>query len=271
MNEGNGAYIKKFSPASQDFVEEDEVLVTDKELFGDNEEHAYDMRCHDGWAEGTPSNDEEGLPARIRMEYPTLEDVLGDRKLTNYVLNYRGLHDLGAEDITYGDIMMALGKIDKTDEYKPENKTPLTDLSKKFSGIGESKKMKKNVIRLTESDLHRIVKESVRRILKESADEFEYSDSEDLGRGRHRQVIIYNGKEIGFLLEIEKNWLAPIEERYVLPDIEYGMQPDDGGALLDGKKGWIDFKVFDNYEEAFAYAKQNFQEIAYLFEYGDYD
>lgn len=278
MNEGNGSDINKFSPASQYFVEEDEVLVTDKELFGDNEEHAYDMRCHDGWAEGTPSNDEEGLPARIRMTYPKRDEVLADKKLAHYVLKYRGLYDLDFDDITYGDIMMALGEVDKTDEYKPE-KSPLTDLSKSLSdmimpprgyGMHESRNMKRS-IKLTESDFRRIVKESVRRILKESADEFEYSDSKDLGRGRHRQVIIYNGKEIGYLFEIEKNWLAPIEERYVLPDIEYGMQPDDGGALLDGKKGWIDFKVFDNYEEAFAYAKQNFQEIAYLFEYGDYD
>lgn len=131
--------------------------------------------------------------------------------------------------------------------------------------------MNKKLIRLTESDLHKIVKETVNRILKESVDEFSYSDSEDLGRGRHRQTIIYKGKEIGYLLSIEKNTLAPIEEKYILPDVEYGMQPSDGGGLLDGKKGWIDFKVFSNYDEALRYASQNFKELAYLFEYGDYD
>lgn len=131
--------------------------------------------------------------------------------------------------------------------------------------------MSKKLIRLAESDLHKIVKETVNRIIKESADEFSYSDSEDLGRGRHRQTIIYKGKEIGYLLSIEKNPLAPIEEKYILPDIEYGMQPSEGGGLLDGKKGWIDFKVFGNYDEAFRYASQNFKELAYLFEYGDYD
>jgi hypothetical protein len=131
--------------------------------------------------------------------------------------------------------------------------------------------MAKKLIRLTESDLHRIVKESVNRILRESENEFSYSDSEDLGKGRHRQTIIYNGKEIGYLLYVEKNWLAPVEENYILPDIEYGMQPGNGGGLLDGKKGWIDFKVFKNYDEAFRYASQNFEELAYLFEYGDYD
>lgn len=131
--------------------------------------------------------------------------------------------------------------------------------------------MNKKLIRLTEGDLHKIVKESVKRILKESDDEFSYGDSEDLGRGRHRQTIIYNGKEIGYLLTIEKNVLTPLKEKYILPDIEYGMKSSDSRIVLDGKKGWIDFKVFDDYDEAFRYASQNFEELAYLFEYGDYD
>lgn len=129
--------------------------------------------------------------------------------------------------------------------------------------------MNKKLIRLTESDLHNIIKESVNRILKESVGEFSYSDSQDLGKGRHRQTIIYNGKEIGYLVSIEKNWLSPIEERYILPDIEYGLQA--GEHMRGGAKGWIDFKVFTDYDEAFRYASQNFEELAYLFEYGDYD
>lgn len=102
-------------------------------------------------------------------------------------------------------------------------------------------------------------------------DEFSYGDSQDLGKGKHRQPIIYRGKEIGYLVSVDKNWLAPIEENYLLPDVEYGMQPSEGGGLLDGKKGWIAFKGFTTYDEAFRYASQNFDELVYLFEYGDYD
>jgi hypothetical protein len=120
--------------------------------------------------------------------------------------------------------------------------------------------MNKNRIKLTESDLHKIIKESVKRILRESDDEFTYSDSIYLGRGKHRQTIIYNGKEIGFLFSKEKNPFAPIEELYLLPDIEYGLQD-----------GWMDFKRFTDYDEAFEYASQNFEEIAYIFENGDAD
>lgn len=127
----------------------------------------------------------------------------------------------------------------------------------------------KQTIRLTESDLHRIVNETVKRILKESNDEFTYSDSYDSGKGRHRQTIIYRGKEIGYLVTIEKNWFAPVEELYLLPDVEYGLQP--GEYMRGGAKGWIYFKRFKDYDEAFAYASQNFEELAYLFENGDFD
>ena len=101
--------------------------------------------------------------------------------------------------------------------------------------------------------------------------EFSYSDSVDLGKGRHRQIILYKGKEIGYLVSIEKNWFAPIEERYLLPDVEYGLQDTDSSSLLDGKKGWIEFKLFTSYEDAFDYATQNLEELEYLFEIGDYD
>lgn len=129
---------------------------------------------------------------------------------------------------------------------------------------------KKQHIRLTETELRDMVRNEVRRVLKESTGEFEYGDSQDLGKGRHRQVIIFNGHEIGYLLTIEKNLLAPLEEVYLLPDVEYGIsEPTDG--LLDGKKGWIDFKRFTTYDEAFSYARQNEEQLAYMFEYGDWD
>lgn len=145
-----------------------------------------------------------------------------------------------------------------------------------------------------ESLIRKAVKESVKRVLRENDnDEFEYGDSEDLGKGKHRQTIIYNGKEVGFLLTIETNWLAPLQEKYIIPDIEYGMdipqdnpennyinvknpfesdlQPVGRNGLMNGKRGWIDYKVFTDYDEAFQYVKTNFDLVVYLFEYGDYD
>lgn len=91
-------------------VFEEDVLFSDSDFFGDSEEHSYDMECKDGVAIGK-LNDDSNAPGVIKVTYPKLDEVLSDEKLSNYVLKYRGLHDLGPEDITYGDIMMALGKI----------------------------------------------------------------------------------------------------------------------------------------------------------------
>ena len=120
--------------------------------------------------------------------------------------------------------------------------------------------------------------ESIRRAIKktlvqESVENvIQFVNPEDLGKGRHRQTILYRGKEIGYYLELEKNFLTPIEEVWVLPDVEYGMQGDDGsGTLFDGKKGWIDFKTFRDENEALSYIHNNADQLAYLFEYGDYD
>ena len=101
--------------------------------------------------------------------------------------------------------------------------------------------------------------------------EFIYGDSVDLGRGRHRQCITYMGKPVGYLISKEKNFLSPIEESYVIPDVEKGMsEPTDG--MLEGKMGWIDFKVFvDDYDAALEYVERNFESVAYLLENGDYD
>lgn len=91
-------------------VFEEDVLFSDSNFFGDSEEHSYDMECKDGMAIGK-LNDDSDAPGVIKVTYPKLDEVLSDEKLSNYVLKYRGLHDLRPEDITYGDIMMALGKI----------------------------------------------------------------------------------------------------------------------------------------------------------------
>ena len=103
------------------------------------------------------------------------------------------------------------------------------------------------------------------------ADEFWYGDSEDLGFGRHRQEIIYKGKGVGYFLYIHKNMYDVPMEKYIIPDIEYGIVEGNSKALIEGKNGWIEFKVFDDYEAAFHYVSQNLERIAYLWKYGDFD
>lgn len=59
-------------------------------------------------------------------------------------------------------------------------------------------------------------RKTVSHILKEGneIDEFNYPYSENLGRGKHRQEIIYRGKPVGHLLSIEKNIFSDLDEIY---------------------------------------------------------
>ena len=89
-----------------DYILEEGVEV----LIGGNEV-AYDMECYDGYAIGKLVDDVDA-PSTIRMEYPTLNDVLCDMGgLANDILQYRGLWDRTEDDIHYGDIMMYMGEI----------------------------------------------------------------------------------------------------------------------------------------------------------------
>ena len=89
---------------------EQDILVVNAEIFGDNEEHEFDFECYNGYAVGTPVSDNEPVK-EITMVYPKLEDVLEDDDMCDEILRYRGLYDLTKEDITYGDIMMKYGEI----------------------------------------------------------------------------------------------------------------------------------------------------------------
>lgn len=90
------------------------VLLYDEELFGDSDEHLFDIKCYDGYAIATISSDEDIRDIeQVRLEYYTLAEVLSNDILSAQVLRYNGLYDLSPKDINYGDIMMAYGKITK--------------------------------------------------------------------------------------------------------------------------------------------------------------
>lgn len=85
---------------------EEGILLSKKTIFGDNAEHEYDIQCYDGLAAviGRPD---------LYLVYPTKEEVLNDELMAQQVLRYRGLTDLKPKDITFGDIMICLGKLKK--------------------------------------------------------------------------------------------------------------------------------------------------------------
>ena len=104
-------------------VIEDEILFTNKKIFKNNEEYSYTCKCYDGVAICTPTpNDDEdeiNLPMIIAT-YPKRKDVLLDSELCRSILDYRGLYDVRKNQITFGDIMLKMGKLTKVKDFEIE-------------------------------------------------------------------------------------------------------------------------------------------------------
>ena len=95
------------------YIEEEGLLIS---LHPFKEEVVYDFKCYDTYAIGTLSPDNDGevyatAPKHIKMTYPSLAEIKADEKKADYVLTYRGLYDLKADDIHYGDICISMGEI----------------------------------------------------------------------------------------------------------------------------------------------------------------
>lgn len=92
----------------------DEMLFTNKKVFGDNEEHEYNVKCYDGYAMAEPTENElKNFPnaPKLRLIYPKLDELSDNKKIE--VLEYRGLYDEPAEKCNYADVCMRYGKIVK--------------------------------------------------------------------------------------------------------------------------------------------------------------
>lgn len=91
-------------------MNENYILETDIEVSMPNGSTAtYDLKCYDGYATGVRTDADADAPATITMDYPILADILADEDAVAEVLTYRGLYDLRAENIHFGDVMMRYG------------------------------------------------------------------------------------------------------------------------------------------------------------------
>jgi hypothetical protein len=66
--------------------------------------------CSDKLAIAIEQSDEERKFCYF-LQYPSLQEVLDSKALTNDVLRYCGLYDLSAKDLNYGDLMLTYGEI----------------------------------------------------------------------------------------------------------------------------------------------------------------
>ena len=88
-----------------------------------------------------------------------------DTKSIEMDASWKALHDQIPKEPKQKGKRIFRGKDGKLKEYSPSEAWVKGN---NFEKTNESKNVNKKLIRLTESDLHRIVKESVRRVLKES-------------------------------------------------------------------------------------------------------
>lgn len=89
-------------------MHEDEIWVSDKLFFGDNEEHKLKMWFYDGYAiEQTDINNVEGIKRHpYILIYPTLEQADNSEWMLNDVREYTG-----REDVVPYDIALKFGKL----------------------------------------------------------------------------------------------------------------------------------------------------------------
>ena len=89
----------------------DEFLFTDEKLFGDDGEHAYDVKCYDGWGIATPVEKDD--PALL-MTYPTMEEVLSVDRMPWAIIEYRYFgSNMVPSDLLPNDVAIKYAKLVK--------------------------------------------------------------------------------------------------------------------------------------------------------------
>ena len=89
------------------------MLLTDKDVFGDDYEHTYNVTCEDGHAIAVPSDEElekfPNAPKQLEFTYPKLAGLSVYDK--EQCLQYRGVWDLPYTSCDFSDVCMKHGKI----------------------------------------------------------------------------------------------------------------------------------------------------------------
>ena len=99
-----------------DFID-DEIIMANhnnpedgvvSHLFADDDEHCYKGKFYDGIAVLHKDPEDEGVPEKVIMTYPTMEIVKGNADLAREIRDYAGLD--AEDDINYFDIALKYGQ-----------------------------------------------------------------------------------------------------------------------------------------------------------------
>ena len=106
----------------RDFIDDEIILSNyddptegvENHLFADDDEHFYHGKFYDGIAVLHKDPEDEGVPEKLIMTYPTMDVVSSNADIAYEIRDYAGF---GAEDdITYFQVALKYGK-----SYRPED------------------------------------------------------------------------------------------------------------------------------------------------------
>lgn len=105
-----------------DFIEDEIILSNyddptegaDNHLFADDDEHCYKGKFYDGIAVLHKDPEDEGVPEKLIMVYPTMDVVSSNADLAHEIRDYAGFD--AEDDITYFQVALKYGK-----SYQPED------------------------------------------------------------------------------------------------------------------------------------------------------
>jgi hypothetical protein len=111
-------------------VNERDIILVNKKLFGDDDEHEYHCKCYNGIAYGTAVGWHDPAKNNIILSYPTVGQLCQYPAKLKAIREYCGLPS--DEKITFGDIAIKYGKMGKwfIDEHTLNTIELLTNQSK---------------------------------------------------------------------------------------------------------------------------------------------
>ena len=93
-----------------------EILLVDKKVFKDDDEHCYSGMFYDGYAVLKAEPDDNNVPEHIILSYPTVEEVKGNTELKAEANTYSGME--AEADVAVYPIALRFGKISSAGDIK---------------------------------------------------------------------------------------------------------------------------------------------------------
>ncbi len=90
----------------KEFIEDD-IILCDREFFNGDDEHCYNGKFYDGYAVLNAEPDDCGVPEKIILTYPKMEEVRKDKNAMQQIVEWSGLDS--EKDVTFYSVALKFG------------------------------------------------------------------------------------------------------------------------------------------------------------------